>query len=63
METLNSIFGPKDTKILLPNGSTITKGNINLIGIFNRSNDNTREKIPITFAKDNKFTVDRINFF
>ena len=46
LEILNSIFGPKDTNILLPNGSTITKGNVNLIGIFNESNDNIRDKIP-----------------
>ena len=52
LEILNSIFGPKDTNILLPNGSTITKGNINLIGIFNQSKDNTKEKIPLSLINN-----------
>ncbi len=52
LEILNSIFGPKDTDILLPNGSTITKGNINLIGIFNQSKDNTKEKIPLSLINN-----------
>ena len=52
LEILNSIFGPKDTNILLPNGSTITKGNVNLIGIFNPSNDNSREKLPTSLINN-----------
>jgi len=46
LEILNSIYGPTGTKILLPNGSTIEKGNMNLISIFNPSEDYTREKLP-----------------
>ena len=46
LDILNLIFGPSNTNILLPNGSTIIKGNINLIGIFNPSIDNTRDKLP-----------------
>ena len=46
LEVLNSIYGPKGTNILLSNGSTIKKGNMNLISIFNPSDDFTREKLP-----------------
>ena len=35
----------KGTNILLPNGSKIEKGNMNLISIFNPSDDFTREKL------------------
>ena len=45
LEVLNSIYGPTGTKILLPNSSTIEKGNMNLISIFNPSEDCTREKL------------------
>ena len=46
LEILNSIYGKKGTNILLPNGSKIIKGNMNLISIFNPSDDFTREKLP-----------------
>ena len=46
LEVLNSIYGKKGTNILLPNGSKIVKGNMNLISIFNPSDDFTREKLP-----------------
>ena len=46
LEILNSIYGKKGTNILLPNGSKIVKGNMNLISIFNPSDDFTREKLP-----------------
>jgi len=46
LETLSSIFGDKGTTILLPNGSVLEKGNLNLIGIFNKGKDTTREKLP-----------------
>ena len=36
----------------MPNGSTITKGNVNLIGIFNSSNDNIKEKLPISLINN-----------
>ena len=46
LEILNLIYGPKGTKILLSNGSTISKGNMNLISIFNQTDDFPREKLP-----------------
>ena len=46
LEILNSIYGKKGTNILLPNGSKIVKGNMNLISIFNLSDDFRREKLP-----------------
>ena len=46
LEILNLIYSKKGTNILLPNGSKIVKGNINLISIFNPSDDFTREKLP-----------------
>ena len=49
LEVLNSIYGKKGTNILLPNGSTIVKGNMNLISIFNPTNDFTRERLPGKF--------------
>ena len=45
LEVLNLIYGPKGTNILLPNGSTIVKGNMNLISIFNPSDDFPRERL------------------
>ena len=45
LEILNSIYGKKGTNILLPNGSKIIKGNMNLISIFNPTDDFTRDKL------------------
>ena len=45
LDILNSIYGEKGTNILLPNGSKIKKGNMNLISIFNPSDNFTREKL------------------
>ena len=46
LDVLNSIFTP-DAKILLSNGSILKKGNMNIIGIFNKGRDNTsKDKIP-----------------
>ena len=43
---LNSIFTP-NAKILLSNGSILEKGNMNIIGIFNKGRDNvSKDKIP-----------------
>ena len=46
LEVLNSIYGKKGTKILLPNGSTIVKRNVNLISILNPTDNFTKEKLP-----------------
>ena len=46
LEILNLIHGKKGTKIILPNGTEITKGNMYLISIFNPNDDFTREKLP-----------------
>ena len=46
LDILNSIFIP-DAKILLSNGSILEKGNMNIIGVFNKGRDNiNRDKIP-----------------
>ena len=46
LDVLNSIFTP-DAKILLSNGSILNKGNMNIIGIFNKGRDNaSKDKIP-----------------
>jgi len=46
LDVLNSIFIP-DANILLSNGSILEKGNMNIIGIFNKGRDNiNRDKIP-----------------
>ena len=46
LDIINSIFVP-DAKILLPNGSILEKGNMNIIGVFNKGRDNiNRDKIP-----------------
>lgn len=43
---MNSIFTP-DAKILLSNGSILDKGNMNIIGVFNKGRDNAnKDKIP-----------------
>ena len=57
LEILSSIFGPKDTNILLPNGSIITKGNINIIGIFSPTNDSSREKLPSSLINKNLYYI------
>ena len=46
LEVLNSIYGEDGTNILLPNGSKIVKRNMNLISIFNPSDEFSREKLP-----------------
>ena len=46
LDVLNSIFTP-DAKILLSNGSILDKGNMNIIGVFNKGRDNAnKDKIP-----------------
>ena len=46
LDVLNSIFTP-DAKILLSNGLILEKGNMNIIGIFNKGRDNAnKDKIP-----------------
>ena len=46
LDILSSIFTP-GAKILLPNGSTLNKGNMNIIGVFNkRKNNINKDKIP-----------------
>ena len=46
LDILNSIFTP-GAKILLSNGSILEKGNMNIIGIFNKGRDNAnKDKIP-----------------
>lgn len=42
LDVLNSIFTP-DAKILLSNGSILDKGNMNIIGIFNKGRDNANK--------------------
>ena len=46
LEVLNLIYGEDGTNILLPNGSKIVKRNMNLISIFNPSDEFSREKLP-----------------
>ena len=41
---INSIFSPDD-KITLPNGSFLNKGNIYIIGVFNKRKDNINKNI------------------
>ena len=43
---MNLIYGENGTNILLPNGSKIVKRNMNLISIFNPSDEFSREKLP-----------------
>jgi hypothetical protein len=57
LEVLNSIYGPKGTNILLSNGSKIVKGNMNLISIFNPSDDFTREKLPINIINNSLYYI------
>ena len=46
METLSSIFGSVNSNILLPDGSMVKKGIMNIIGIFNRQGGANRDKLP-----------------
>ena len=57
LEILNSIYGKKGTNILLPNGSKIVKGNMNLISIFNPSDDFTREKLPANLINNSLYYI------
>ena len=57
LECLSSIFGEKGTKILLPNGSVLQKGNLNLIGIFNKGKDVSREKLPVSIIFNSLYLV------
>ena len=57
LEVLNSIYGPKGTNILLSNGSKIVKGNMNLISIFNPSDDFNREKLPVNLINNSLYYV------
>ena len=57
LETLSSIFGAKGTTILLPNGAVLEKGNLNLIGIFNKGKDSTREKLPTSIIYNSIYLV------
>ena len=52
LDILDSIFNPINSNILLPNGSTITKGYANIIGIFNPSNDYPRDKLPSSLVNN-----------
>jgi hypothetical protein len=46
LNILNSIFVP-GAKILLSNGSTLEKGKMNIIGVFNKGKENiNKDKIP-----------------
>ena len=64
LEVLNSIYGEKGTNILLPNGSKIIKGNMNLISILNPSDDFTREKLPGNLLNNSLyFIVENPNTF
>ena len=57
LEVLNLIYGPKDTIILLSNGFEIKKGNMNLISIFNPSNDFNREKLPVNLINNSFYFI------
>ena len=57
LEVLNSIYGKKGTNLLLPNGSTIVKGNMNLISIFNPTNDFTRERLPGNLINNSLYLI------
>ena len=57
LEILNNIYGKKGTEILLPNGSTIIKGNVLLISIFNPSDDFTKEKLPINMINNSIYFI------
>ena len=45
METLSSIF-TKSSNILLPDGSMVKRGNMNIIGIFNPQSGSSRDILP-----------------
>ena len=45
METLSSIF-TNNSNILLPDGSMVKRGEMNIIGIFNSQGGSSREKLP-----------------
>ena len=57
LEVLNSIYGKKGTQILLPDGSTIEKGNVNLISIFNPTDDFTKDKLPGNLINNSIYLV------
>ena len=53
---ISDIFGPKGSKILA-NGTPITKNDINLICIFNSSDDMTKEKLPIKIINNSIYYI------
>ena len=53
---INDIFGPKGSKILV-NGNPITKNYINLICIFNSTDDMTKEKLPINIINNSIYYI------
>ena len=53
---INDIFGPKGSKILV-NGTPITKNFINLICIFNSTDDMTKEKLPINIINNSLYYI------
>ena len=53
---INDIFGPKGSKIIA-NGIPITKNYINLICIFNTSDDMTKEKLPINIINNSIYYI------
>ena len=46
METISCIFGNPNSNILLPDGSMVKRGIMNIIGIFNRQGGVSRDKLP-----------------
>ena len=57
LECISSIFGEKGSTILLPNGAVLQKGNLNLIGIFNKGKDVSREKLPPSIIYNSLYLV------
>ena len=53
---INDIFGTRSSKILV-NGTPIKKNYINLICIFNSSDDMTKEKLPINIINNSLYYI------
>ena len=57
LEVLSLIYGKKQTKLLLPNGSTITKGNMFLISIINPTDDFIKKRLPINLINNSIYLI------
>lgn len=57
METLSSIF-TNSSNILLPDGSMVKRGNMNIIGIFNPQSGSSRDILPNSLLYNSNYHIE-----